>query len=99
MKRWIGLVFVLASLVFSAIIYDDLPARVATHWNIHGQADGWSKPLTAAFLAPVLTAVGYGVMQVIPYVLPRRQNFARFEDTYWFILNLLVAFISVMNCV
>ncbi|HEX6559998.1 MAG TPA: SdpI family protein, partial [Longimicrobiales bacterium] len=28
-----------------------------------------------------------------------RENFLRFEDTYWFVLQLLVAFISVMNVV
>lgn len=98
-KRWIGFLFVLASLVFSAVVYDDLPARVATHWDVHGNVNGWSSRLTAAFMMPVIAAVAYGVMQIIPYVLPRRENFARFEDTYWFVVQLIVAFLSVMNVI
>ena len=98
-KRWIGLVFVLAGLIFSLVVYKDLPARIATHFDAQGHVNGWSTKLFAAFLMPVVAALALGVMNILPYVFPRRDNFLAFEDTYWFITDLVVAFMMAMHVV
>ncbi len=97
MRRWLGVVFVIAALVFSAVVYDRLPERIATHFNVQGEADGWSSRLFGAFGMPVCAAIAVGLCNILPSVLPRRENLLRFEDTYWFMANLIVAFLCAMN--
>ena len=41
-KRWLGLVFIAAAFIFSLVVYNDLPERVATHFGLNGEPDGWS---------------------------------------------------------
>jgi len=36
---------------------------------------------------------------VVPRIFPRRENFLRFEDTYWFISNMIIGFLCAMNVV
>ncbi len=35
----IGVLLVVAALVASLVMYPQLPDRIPTHWNIHGQVD------------------------------------------------------------
>ncbi len=51
-NRWIGLGLIGAMLAFSAVIYNQLPARVPTHWNINGVADGFGTRELGALLVP-----------------------------------------------
>jgi uncharacterized membrane protein len=98
-KRWIGLVFILATLVFGAVVFDRLPAQVATHFNAQGEPDGYS---SRAFAVWGLAALPFGLLLLfngLPRVMPRRENFGRFEDTYWFIVNMVIAFICAFNVV
>lgn len=98
-KRWLGLIFVFASVLFSSFVYNELPARVATHFDASGQPNGWSSRAVAAYLIPLVNLLFVGIANVIPKVLPRRENFVRFEDTYWFIMNVIIAFLCAMNVV
>lgn len=98
-KRWIGLVFIIATLVFGAVVFNRLPPQVATHFNARGEPDGWSTP-TFAVLG--MAAIPLGLLLLfngLPRVMPRRDNFARFEDTYWLMVNLVIAFLCAMNVV
>ena len=98
-KRWLGLVFVALSLVFSAVVYNDLPERVATHFGVDGKPDGWSSREMAAFGIPFFGVVMFGLFHGLPRILPKKQNFALFEDTYWAITTLVLAFMTAMHVV
>jgi len=98
-KRWLGLVFVAASLAFSLAVYNQLPERVATHFGVNGQADGWSSRGVAAFGLPLAALGMFGLFHLLPRILPRRQNFLLFEDTYWAITTLVLAFFFAMHVV
>jgi uncharacterized membrane protein len=98
-KRWLGLIFVAASLIFSLAVYNDLPERVATHFGVNGQPDGWSSRGVAAFGIPLAGLLMFGLFHGLPRILPRRENFERFEDTYWAITTLVLAFVFAMHVV
>lgn len=98
-KRWIGLAFIVATLIFGAVVFDRLPAQVATHFNVKGEPDGWS---SRTFAVLGMAALPFGLLLLfngLPRIMPRRENFSRFEDTYWFIANLVMAFICALNVV
>lgn len=59
-----------AAAAASIALYDELPDRVATHFDIHGQANGWmSRPLAAAFV-PAMAFATWALLRGLPRVLP-----------------------------
>lgn len=42
------------SLAASLVLYPQLPERLPTHWNVHGEVDGWTGKALAAVLLPAL---------------------------------------------
>lgn len=98
-KRWLGIVFVAAATIFSLVVYNQLPERVVTHWNAQMEPDGWSSRSMAAFGFPGMMLLMFGVFHVLPGVMPRRANFERFEDTYWTIVTLVIAFMVAIHVV
>jgi uncharacterized membrane protein len=98
-KRWLGLVFILASVVFSLAVYGKLPDQVATHFGPTGEADGWSSRSFAAFGLPLLSFFIYSLLSALPQIMPRRENYERFSDTYWTIITVIIAFMAVTHVV
>ena len=98
-KRWLGLVFILASVVFSLAVYGKLPDRVATHFGATGEADGWSSRSFAAFGLPLLSFFIYSLLSALPQIMPRRENYERFSETYWTIITVIIAFMAVTHVV
>jgi uncharacterized membrane protein len=98
-KRWLGLVFILASVVFSLAVYGKLPDQVATHFGPTGEADGWSSRSFAAFGLPLLSFFLYSLLSALPKIMPRRENYERFSDTYWTIITVIIAFMAVTHVV
>jgi uncharacterized membrane protein len=98
-RRWLGLVFAIAALVFSAAVYSKLPDQVATHFNLRGEPDDWTNRTFAAFGMPVFAALMVVLFNIFPKISPRRANLDRFEDTYWVIANMVIAFMGALHVV
>lgn len=95
-RRWVGPVVVAAMLVFAAVVYPSLPERIPSHWNIHGQVDGWMGRWSA-FLMPLMAAGIWGLLLGLRKVDPRRAHYERFDETFWLVVNLVVLFLAVMQ--
>jgi uncharacterized membrane protein len=95
--RWLGLVFALVTLIFSAVVLNDLPEQVPTHFNVQGEPDDWSSRIFAAFMIPVVSMLLVVLFNVFPKISPRRQNLDRFSDTYWLIANASIAFLGALH--
>lgn len=92
-----GLVALFAAAAFSVWAYPRLPERVATHFDIHGNPNGWSSPLVAAGLVPVLGVVLVLVFLVLPRIDPKRANYAKFGPTYWTIANAVMMMLAAIH--
>jgi len=93
-NRWFGLIVAGVALVVSLWAYPELPPRVATHWGLHGEPNGYSARGVAAFGIPLLILVVHGVFRLAPRIDPRRANYAKFIDTYWLIGNAILLFLG-----
>ncbi len=97
MKRpWVGVGIAAAMAAFTAVIYARLPERIPTHWNLAGEVDGWSSRGTA-WLLPGLALGMWALLTVLPRLDPRGQNYTRFRDTYWLVVNLTLLFLGVLH--
>jgi uncharacterized membrane protein len=91
-SRWFGLVMAGLAVGLSLWAYPRLPERVVTHWNVHGQPDGWSPRLLAVAIVPLVLVALTGLFALLPRIDPRRANYEKFLDTYWLIANGVLTF-------
>jgi uncharacterized membrane protein len=96
-SRWFGLVVTALAAAVSVWAYPRLPETVATHWNLQGTPDGYSSRLWAVAVMPLLTLGLTGLFNVLPKVDPRRENYAKFLDSYWLIANAVLVFTGVAD--
>lgn len=98
-KRWMGVLFIAAAALFSAVVYSRLPEQVATHFGPTGEPDGWSSRSFAAFGLPLLMLFIMSLLYALPRVMPRQENFAHFKDTYWTVVTVVIGFMCAMHVV
>lgn len=64
------LVLVAAALA-SLAVYPHLAPRVPIHWNLRGDANGWTTPVVGAWALPLLMLVMWGVLRAAPLAAGR----------------------------
>jgi uncharacterized membrane protein len=89
-----GLLVVAVAAGFTVWAYPQLPALVATHFDFHGEANGWSSRIFAAVLGPALGIVLALVFTALPHIDPRGANYAKFGPTYWTIANAALVLVA-----
>jgi len=87
---WILIIIIF---LFGLYLYPQLPAKIATHWNINNQADGWGSKNFAVFFVPLLTLGLYLLLSFIPLIDPLKKNIEAFAHLYfWFKLCFILFF-------
>lgn len=64
----------LVPMVFGLIVYDELPAQIATHFDLYGTANGWTPRALAVFGLPVFFAVMNALVIFSLANDPKKQN-------------------------
>jgi uncharacterized membrane protein len=96
-KLWPGILLNLAAAVFGFAMSHRLPERVATHWDLHGQVNGWSSRTALLLLVPGLALVMAVVLSVAPRLDPKRRNFPLHAGAYWVVTNTILAVVALMH--
>ena len=65
---------------FAALPY--LPEVIPVHWNIYGEADGFSGRVAGAFSLPVIIALTVLLLSVLPRIDSMRDRFTESRDIY-----------------
>ena len=74
MRKWFGVLAILAAGVFTAVVYSRLPERMPTHWNFSGEVDGWSSRLVGAIMLPLVGLGIFALLQVFPRIDPLKRS-------------------------
>lgn len=82
-----------APFIYLLIMYDSLPDLVPTHFNIHGEADDYSKRETLVWILAALNGIGYLLFLVIPFIDPKK--FATTHEKIYFRIRLGMTFLLV----
>ena len=69
-------VIILAPIVVGLILWDKLPAQMATHFDSNGVADDWSPKEFAVFGLPLLLLAVHWFCMAFTSVDPKKQNFS-----------------------
>jgi uncharacterized membrane protein len=83
---------VAAALAATAILYPHLSERVATHWNAHGQPNGYSSRESLFFFVPGMLLVAMLLTALLPWLSPRHFEVDAFASTY----RRIMCYITIM---
>ncbi len=108
MTRWFTLSVLFTAAAFAvvgyvyAFEYDNLPAKVPTHWDVNGKPDGWTareNVFRTFLLMPCVMAGTVLLALVLPWLSPKPFSVDTFRDTYGYIMALAVALMGYIHVV
>lgn len=77
-------------MIAGALLSNQMGARLATHWNAAGEANGYGSTFMGLYFLPVLTMVLTGLILFVPGIDPLKINIEKFRYEY----NLFVLFFA-----
>jgi len=95
-SEWFSVLLLLIIFISSFYFYLHFPDQVPSHWNIRGEVDGYSSRLGASILIPLMTLGMYLMFLFLPYLDPKKEQYAKFTPTYHFFKNAIVAFFFIL---
>ncbi len=72
-KEFPLLIIVLLPFLYLGYLYANLPDTVPTHWNAHGEIDGWGSKSTLWIIPFVTSLLGYVLLSIAPKIDPKGQ--------------------------
>jgi uncharacterized membrane protein len=85
----IVLVLIVGATIAGAMLWNQLPDQMASHWDVNDQVNGYMSKFWGVFLMPLITVVLFLLFLLIPNIDPLKANIAEFRGTF----NLFIAFI------
>lgn len=82
----------------SAWAYPNLPDSIPTHWNIHGEVDGWGARSTV-FLMPAVATGLLLLFAFLPALSPKPFEVDSFRPTYLYVMATMIALIAYIQVV
>ncbi len=73
--EFIPLALLILTVFTSIFFYNNLPERVATHWNFAGEVDGWGSGKSQAIALPLLAVGMYLLFLFFPYLDPKKERY------------------------
>ena len=92
-KRDIMVALVVASFIIGAVLWNYMPDRMASHWDIEGKVNGYSSKLVGLFLIPFTSMLLFLMYLAIPRIDPLRRNIAKFRPFFDTFMLVVMAFL------
>jgi uncharacterized membrane protein len=91
--EWGVLVIVIISFILGFMLYDRMPAQMASHWNARSEVDGFMSRFWGLFLAPIILAGLFLLFLAIPRTDPLKHNIETFRIHFERFMILLFLFL------
>jgi len=88
---------IMATLVVGLVAFPHLPARVPSHWGIHGNVNGYSSRAAVVFVFPGIMAGIVLLFAALPALSPRHFEVETFRSTYLYLMLIMVAAIAYFH--
>ena len=84
---------ILFSFLFGIYLYPQMPEKIASHWNVQGQVDGYMSKFWGLFLMPLISAGLFLLFIAIPKIDPLKTNIEKFRKYYDGFITLIIIFL------
>jgi uncharacterized membrane protein len=86
---WFSVALVCIQILVAFYLYPMMPERMAVHWGLSGEADGYGSRFLGLFLIPIISLLFLPFMLALPRLDPSR-GIERFQGGYdWFMFGFL----------
>ena len=91
-------IFLLAIVIIvGAVLWNQLPDQMASHWNVNDQVDGTTSKFWGVFMMPLVTLGLMVLFLVVPNIDPLKANIAQFRETFNIFIVLIIAFMLYIH--
>ena len=97
MRKWSPAVLIVATLAFSAAMYNTLPERMVIHWSASGEPNGYASRAFGAFFLPAIALGIWGLLSVVPKIDPRGRNIEQFRDSYEILVVAVIGLLCLLH--
>lgn len=80
--EWPHLVVLAALFFVAAVAWPLMPDKIPVHWNLVGEVDRYGGKLEGLLLFPAIIFGMYWLLLLLPFIDPRRENYAKFQASY-----------------
>ncbi len=84
---------ILLSFAVGIYYYPQMPEKVASHWNAHGQVNGYMSKFWGLFLMPIISVGLLLLFILIPRIDPLKSNIQLFRKYYDGFVVLIIVFL------
>ncbi len=95
-KEWWPLAIIILTLAVSYYAYPLLPAKVVSHWDFRGVANGYSSKEFQTWFFPAMIIGLYALFFFLPILDPKKERYAEFTDVYNIFKNLIISIFFVI---
>lgn len=82
---------ILLSFITGIYFYPQMPEKIASHWNVYGNVDGYMSKCFGLFLMPFLSIGLFFLFILIPKIDPLKENIDKFKKYFdKFVILLMV---------
>ena len=86
-----------AAFALSAFLYTRLPDPVPTHWNLQGEADGFTSKPWGALVAPLMMVGVMLLFLALPKLSPRGYEIGRFQGVFEILQTSILGFLLLVH--
>jgi uncharacterized membrane protein len=87
------LIIILIVFALGIYLYPQMPEKMASHWNIQGQVDGYMSKFWGLFLMPIISVGLFILFVLIPRIDPLKENIAKFRKYFDNFVVLIILFL------
>ncbi|MCK4968723.1 MAG: SdpI family protein [Candidatus Aenigmarchaeota archaeon] len=99
LRNSVSITIIALMFIAGAYVFPSMPEIMATHWDINGNADGYSSRTVGIFLFPVMTFGIYLLFLLIPKIAVYKKNIQSFYKTYSNFIIYLISFMAIVYAV
>jgi uncharacterized membrane protein len=93
----LALVMIALALLAGAVLWNQLPNQMASHWDINDQVNGTMPKFWGVFLMPLITSGMLVLFLVVPSIDPLKANVAQFRESFNLFIVLIIAFMLYIH--
>lgn len=94
-----NMTLIVAAFLITVLVYNKLPDKIPTHWNIYGEIDSYGSKAFAALMPMGFMIIMWVFMRVLPKIDPRKDNYLRFEKSYEVIISSIITVFFVIQII
>ena len=94
----ISLAIILIQFLIGVYFYPVMPERMASHWGLGGNADGYQPKTIALYMIPIVSLGMFGLFLVLPRADPLK-NIMRFREYYDGFVLLFLTFMLYIDSI